>query len=118
MGTGTFFCCQNDRSPYWHLVEKGPGCKMASSARTAKHGSACSARRAPLGTGGGESRHWLQTESSCGGWAKSSGKQMEKVVGKTTFLPPTLWDSDPVFSGRGGILELWLSCKSRAISES
>lgn len=43
---------------------------------------------------------------------------MEEVLGKTTFLPSMLGDGDPVFSGKGGILELWLSCKSHSISES
>ena len=50
--------------------------------------------------------------------AKSSRRQTDKVLGRTTFSPPTLWDSDPMWSGRGGILELWLSCKTRAISRS
>ena len=50
--------------------------------------------------------------------AKSSRKQKDKVLGRTTFSPPALWDSDPLLSGRGGILELRLWCKTRAISRS
>ena len=66
----------------------------------------------------GPSPYWLQKDPSCGGWAKSSGKQMEEVLGKTTSLPPPLWDSDPMLSGQEGILELWLSRKSCVINGS
>lgn len=90
---------------YWQR-----GCCTGSSACTAKHRHVWKVPSA--------SWCWLPRESSGRSRAKSTGKWTEVILRKTSFLPPTLWDSDPRLSGRGGILEQWLSCESCAVSGS